>query len=217
MSSEMTGTRNRVGSYYNVSMGKIVKPLGKEAPENMEGVTERVNAKGVTVYEIHSDYIVGKLVGLELRQPDEGKEEFGAELFLTLKHSSGKMAILRMKWDSAYGRCFMLTIPNIDLSREFELEPYQYLNQKKGKKVSGLNLFQDGEQKEWAYGTKANPGGMPQLKEITYKGKKTWDNTEQLAFLEGKLKELIQEVKDLNAAQPNGNLEPSDEDHDSMF
>lgn len=196
--SNMTGTRNRVNNYFNVTMGKIVKSLGKNKPEDMTGVTERINAKGVPVYEIQSDFIVGKLVHLEFREPPEEHKEVGASISLTMEHPSGEKAKVEMKWDSAYTRGFMLAFPNLKLSEVFELEPYQYMNTKKGRKVSGLNLFQDGAQLDWAYGTKANPAGMPQLEKVTFKGETQWDNTKQLAFLREKLDEMIATVKDIN-------------------
>lgn len=210
----MTGTRNRVSNYFNVNLGKIVKSLGKEAPEDMTGVTERTNKDGIKVYEIQSDYIAGKIVHLELQQPQEGKEDYGAQVAITLEADSGEKAVVNAKWDSAYMRGFMFSIPNADLAKPVELEPYQYYNKNKGRDVSGLNIFQEGTQLEWAYGTKKNPGGMPELKEVTFKGKKTWDNTDQLEFLTKKFEALAQEVKALNLEVNDPSTVTADQDSD---
>lgn len=190
----MTGTRSRVSNYFNVNLGKISKDLGKTEPENMEGVTKRVNKNGETVYEIVSGYIAGKIVAAEMKAPPEGKEDFGSQMAITLEGETGERAVLNIKFDSAYGRGFLFALPNVDLSEAVELEPYQYFSKKKGKEVSGLSIFQGGAQLDWAYGTREKTGGMPPLKEVVFKGKKTWDNTEQIEFLEAKFAEFAAEV-----------------------
>lgn len=197
----MTGTRNRVSNYYNVNLGKISKDLGKTEPEDMTGVTKRINKNGEAVYEIVSDYIAGKIVAAEMKAPPEGKEDFGSQMALTLEAESGTKAVVNCKFDSAYGRGFMFAIPNADLTKVIELEPYQYFSKKKGKDVSGLSVFQNGKQLDWAYGTRDKTGGMPELVEVVFKGKKTWDNTDQLAFLEKKFAEFTAQIAALNTGE----------------
>lgn len=199
----MTGTRERVNFYYNVNLGKISLSLGKTEPENMNGVTKRTNKNGEDVFEIISDYIAGKLVHAELKQPKEGQEDFGAQMAFTLEGDDGTKAVVNCKFDSAYGRGFLYASPNINLDLPLELEPYQYYSKKKGKDVSGLNIIQEGTKLDWAFGTKAKPGGMPELKKVKFKGKDTWDNTAQLEFLTAKFEEFCKAVNaNVPAEQP---------------
>lgn len=188
--NDFGGKRERVGHYFNVTMGKIVKSLGKEEPAEMQGVTKRVNKNGDTVYELHLDYLRGFIKGATLENPPEDKQEYGKTMQFQIEAENGARCILQVPFDSAYGRGFMYSSPGIELESPIEFEPYQYFSKKKGRDASGLNLIQHGEKLEWVYGTKAKPGGVPPLEKVTFKGKETWDNTKQLAFLEGKFLEF---------------------------
>lgn len=184
----MVGNRDRVNNYYSAAFGKIVKSLGKKEPENMEGITKRVNKNGETVYEIYSDFIAGKIIKAELKLPPSDHPEWGAQMVFTLQNKEGEKAVLQVPFDSAYGRGFMYTEPNVVLTDEIEFEPYSYFNKKKGKDSMGLNIFQYGKKLDWAFGTREKTGGMPPLNKIVFKGKETWDNTQQLVFLTKKFK-----------------------------
>jgi len=179
--SELVGTRDRVSNYYSVSNGKIVKSFGKTPPENMNGVIQRTNKNGDVVYEIQSDYIRGFIVELGVKPPPEDHPDWQEQMEITLQSGSGK-AILNIPFDSAYGRGFLNACEGIDLNQEVELEPYKYFSKAKGKDLMGLQVYQGGEQLPWTMGTKANPGEMPQLEQVEFKGKMTWDNSKQLAF-----------------------------------
>lgn len=177
----MVGNRDRVSNYYSVTAGKVVKSLGKVKPENMEGVTERTTDDGPR-YEIQSDYIAAHITGARLKDPPEGKSDWGKQVELSLI-AGGQKAILNIKFDSSYGRGFMFPLPNVDLSLPVEIEPYAYTS-KDGKDKRGLSIIQDGQKIDWAYGTKDNPDGMPPLKQVKFKGETRWDNTDQMAYLE---------------------------------
>ena len=178
---ELVGKRDRVSNYYSVSNGKIVKSFGKIAPESMKGVTKRTNKNGDEVYEIQSDYIRGFIRKMELEQPPSEHPDWKERIAITISSGYGS-AILNIPFDSAYGRGFLNACEGIDLLKEVELEPYKYFSKAKGKDVMGLNIYQFGEQLPWTMGTKATPGDVPQLEETTFKGKKAWDNSKQLAF-----------------------------------
>ncbi|WP_091608741.1 hypothetical protein [Maribacter dokdonensis] len=212
----MTGQRNRVSNFYQIGLGKIRKNLGKTEPENMEGVTERVNRNGEKVFELVSDYIAGKIIAVEMEAPEAGKEDFGSRVNVTLENA-GVKAVLSFKWDSAYGRAFVFASPNINLSKEIEFEPYQYVQKNTERTKTGLSLIQDGAQLDWAFGTKANPGGCPQLEKITFKGKDAWDNSKQLKFLEEKFNEFAAKVKTLNDLVANEANAPEQPEADDDF
>lgn len=188
--------------YFNVGMGKVIKSLGKEEPASMEGVTKRVNKKGDTVYEMHLDYLRGYIRDAGLKLPPEDHPEYGKTMEFTVEAESGAQCVLQVPFDSAYARGFLYSAPGIDLSLPVEFEPYQYFSKKKGRDATGMSIIQEGEQLPWAYGTKANPGGVPPLKRVKFKGQETWDNSDQLAFLEGKFLEFCAQFKEVNEPEP---------------
>lgn len=212
--SAMTGNRERVGNYYSVSFGKIVKSLGKTPPENMDGVTSRTNKNGDKVFEIVTDYIRGFITGAAMKEPPAEHPDWGRQMEITLEAEEGRdKCILNIPFDSAYGRGFLYAAPGISPGVAVEIEPYNYFSKKKGRDVMGLSLFQHGEQIPWYY-TKAKPNGMPELKKTTFKGKTAWDNTDQLRFLEDKFSEFCQFLGG-NATPgpevgPEPDLDPSD-------
>lgn len=180
-------------------MGKIIKSMGKEEPADMSGVTTRVNKAGDRVYEIQLDYLRGHIKDASLKMPPEDHPEYGKTMEFEVEAESGAKCVLQIPFDSAYARGFLYAAPGIDLGFPVEFEPYQYFSKKKEREATGLSLIQNGEQLPWAYGTKDNPGGVPTLKKITYKGKETWDNSDQLEFLEGKFLEFCAQFKEVVA------------------
>jgi len=178
----------------------------------MEGVTKRVNKKGDTVYEMHLDFIRGFIVGADLKLPPSDHPEYGKTIELKIEAENGAQCVLQIPFDSAYARGFLYSSPNMDLSQPVEIEPYQYFSKKKGRDATGLSLFQNGEKLDWAYGTKDNPGGIPPLKRVKFKGQETWDNSDQLAALEQKYMEFCALFKDVQAeAVPASEPEPQAE------
>lgn len=219
----MTFERNRVSNYYSITMGKVVKSLGKVAPVSMEGVTKRTNKNGDEVFEIVSDGIRGTIIAVELKQPEQGKEDFGSQVCLTLESEDGDKAVLQFKFDSAYGRGFMQCLPDIDKDQPVEFEPYQYFAKEKGKDVSGMSIYQHGVKLAWNY-TRDNVNGMPALEQVVFKGATQWDNTKQLNFLTDKLNAFISGFVPRTDSAPVNEAPPlmpedndADEDQDSIF
>lgn len=179
----MVGNENKVSNYYSVSNGQIVRSYGGTKPEDVE-TTERVNKNGNTVYEQLYDFIQGKIIKAELKTHDE----YGDSIILTLA-SGGQKANLQIKFDSAYGRSLLYKIPNINLEEEIKITPYSFVDKESGKTRLGLTIY-DPLEKVPNYYTKDDPNGMPQLKKVKFKGKDTWDNTDQIAFLKDKFAEF---------------------------
>ncbi len=199
MSDELVGKRDRVSNFYSIKNGKVVKELGKTEPAVMDGVTKRTNKNGETVYEIISDYSRGRLVKMEYKEPPADKPKFKAQMELTLQNENGVKALVRIPFDSAYGRGFLLALPNVDLEDFIELEPYFYTDKRTGRDKRGLQVFQEGAKLEWAHGTKANPGDVPKLEKITVKGQEVWDNTEQLKYFKQYFAEVASKVEEIQS------------------
>lgn len=82
---------------------------------------------------------------------------------------------------SGYARQLLYKLATADLTQPVELQPtYSEID---GKKVSGMFVTQGGRpcRQKW---TKENPGDMPPMKAVEVKGRKIYDDSEQLAFIE---------------------------------
>ena len=180
----MIGNRDRVRKYFSIKNGKVVLSLGNNAPEVMDGVTKRTNKDGVVVYEIVADFIRGKIQSMRIKPAPDDKPNFKDQIQLTMTDEAGDTFSVEMPFDSAYGRGFLYALDNVVPSDPIELEPYKFFDKKSGRDKMGVQVLQYGSRLDWTMGTKANPGGVPNLKQIEFKGEKVWDNTDQLAFLE---------------------------------
>lgn len=56
-----------------------------------------------------------------------------------------------------------------------------------GKRKTSLFINQDGKAVKWFW-TKDNPGELPSLKKVKIKGKETWDDSDQIEFLQAYIK-----------------------------
>lgn len=198
----MVGNDNKANNYYNISNGKIVRSYGGNKPEGIE-TTERVNKNGNTVYEQHFDFIKGKLIKADLKT----HEEYGDSIELTITDGSD-IAVLQFKFDSSYGRSFLYKTPNLDIKQVVNIKPYSFVSKDTGKTILGMTIYNPLE-KVPNYYTREEPNGMPELKPIKLKGKDTWDNSDQLEFLQEKYKEFC--AKFLNVES-----DPVEDDTDDL-
>lgn len=198
----MVGNENKVSNYYSVSNGKIVRSFGGNRPEGIQ-TTERVNKNGNTVYEQMFDFIRGRVVGATLK----AHEEYGDNIELTIYDGIEK-ANLQIKFDSAYGRSFLYKIPNCNFENEITIKPYSFVDKETGKNVLGLFIL-DPIEKVPNFYTKDKPNGLPPMKEVTFKGKKTWDNTDQIKFLKERFEEFC---KSFSKTPPSGGDENQSDD-----
>lgn len=120
------------------------------------------------------EHLEGMLTDIEIRD-----EEYQGEKYkkLCLKiNDRGEDFLLQMRLDSGYGRAFCKIILNVDLKQPMKISPN--FTEKDGKQSGSLFINQNGKALKW-YFTKDNPGDLPPMKEITFKGKTVWDNTDQ--------------------------------------
>lgn len=172
----MVGNSTSVKNFYSISNGKICKSYGGNQPENVPTAKSRVNKNGNTVWEEHFDFIKGKIVDAKLHS----HEEFGEFIILTFDDGQD-VANLQFKFDSAYGRSFLFKLSNIDVSAIITITPYSFTD-KEGRQRLGVTILDPIEKVQNMY-SKENPHGLPPMKKVTFKGKESWDNTEQIEFL----------------------------------
>lgn len=195
-------------TFLKIFGGKIVQESSKKFATNEE-LKERENKNKSTVYYVEYDSLTGLIVGADIRDV----EALGAD-FLELEIVDVvERYKLSMPINSRFAQTFMQRMLALDLSKPVEIVPYSF-ESKEGKKISGLNLFQDGEKVAPLY-TKENPNGMPEAKQIRKGKEMTWDFTEQLNFLYDefeKFKKGLPEVVPEQAVAKTNTFEIADDD-----
>lgn len=165
-------------------MGGLQKSTGRKIFVNIKaGELVTKNKEGI-VDTFRS--LEGVLTGINISTKEyEGREYEQLSLMITY---DGELYELQMRFDSGYGRGFCYQISNATLDKPILFSP-KY-SEKDGKKDYWLFLNQFGKPLQRAF-TKDNPNGLPPMKEYYIKGKKVWDNTDQLAFWKKMIDEKI--------------------------
>lgn len=141
--------------FANISRGRILISRGKDQPKD------------------EVDFIEGALTDISIDQDTYQNDTFD-RLALTIDDGQDRY-ILQMRLDSGYGRAVASALPNADFSKWIKFTP-TYKDDK-----AGMFLNHGRTPIKWLY-TREHPNGLPPLKEVIFKGKKSYDNTEQVAF-----------------------------------
>ncbi len=181
-------TRER-GTYFTIFNGKFCQRVD----ENYEGAKSRVNKIGKTVYEIFHDSFTGKLVKINTQD-----SEYGKSWIFVFVDDEGNFYNLQLAYSNGMAVALLKMLPNIDVSKPFELSPDQKMVD--GKNRSSLFVKQDGQNIKHAY-TRENPNGMPDLKKIKVKGNDVWDDTDRLEFLFSMIDTTIRPKLEMPAIQ----------------
>jgi len=166
---------NSANVYLTISDGRICRRV--QSPTQFS--KERINKEGRQVHEEHYNGWSGKIVGIETRE-----SEYGKDWQVKMQDEDG-IAILSFKYSSGYASSFLKALPNVDLSKDVTLSPNVKVEGEK--KRTTLFIKQDGQPIKWHY-TKDNPNGIPPMKQIKVKGVSTWDDSEMMEFLEDMVK-----------------------------
>lgn len=164
--------------FLNITEGKLARRV--QSP-NDKSVT-RVTKTGKTVHEVFYRGWKGRITNIRTRE-----NEYGKDWLITLTDEQGD-AIIQMPYSSGYSGAFLKALPNVDLSKEIQLTPS--LKVEGDKKSVTVFINQGGQPIKWAF-TKDTPNGLPPMVKIKVKGKDTWDDSDQMAFLEKMVNEQI--------------------------
>lgn len=200
-------TQTQNATFFTLTNGKVRRRLAQKT----EGSTERQLKDGSIVNELVHDEYEGVLINVSKQDSEWGmqwKFEF---------NDGGAVSVCNMNYDSATAQKFINLVlsPEVKLSQAIKLKPYDFVNDA-GKRMSGVTVYQDGAKILPAYGTLAYPiigrGNMPELALVKYKGKDSWDSTDRLAFLDGKISEqfatkTVTQVQSIAAAPEPDSLE----------
>lgn len=153
--------------YFTVSDGQFVKRV----KEPTEASQSRVNKNGVTVHEERYRALTGTIVSAEIRDSDYGKD-----WSFKMVHDEGAY-VIQMPYGSRYATDLAKRFRNIRQSEAVRLMPWSLIDDKTGKKRSGLAVYQGGQKLE-PFFTRDSAEQLPQLKQVKVSGKMVWDSTE---------------------------------------
>lgn len=168
-------------TYLNIMFGKVVQKVKSDTP----GAVSRTNKNGETVYEINHDKLTGKISSIKVEEHDQ----FGKQIRIVVDDDQQYLLTISMR--GGYGTGFLFRMMNVDFSKEVTFVPYLIPQEDSKPDKAVLVLYQDDKKVE-SFFTKENKNGLPELEPITVKGKKTWDDTKRIIFLERVIEEKIQ-------------------------
>ncbi len=178
----------------------------KTVDENTPGAVRRdwVSKDGKergTKYEKHYGKLSGKITGISFYTGKYGKN-------LLVEITDGdEVVTLSIKSNSEYANSLMTKIPNIDLSKDVELIPYAFMDEKKNKAQKGITVIQDGNKIQtffYDFATKKNAHGYPEYEyKLDKSGKqKSVSNAEWLLFFAQRNLWLTEYIEENHASSP---------------
>jgi hypothetical protein len=158
--------------YLTISNGQLTRRFNSPTKTSKE----RVNKKGTTVHEEFYKGWKGRITGIAIQE----HKEYGKFWNVTITDEQGD-AIIQMNYSSGYSAAFLKTLPNIDLKSDIVFSPSMKIEG--DKKKATVFISQHGKPIKWAY-TKDDPKGLPELKQVKFKNKVSWDDSDIMEFLE---------------------------------
>ncbi len=166
------------GVFLSITNGKLVRQFKQPTDKSVS----RVNKVGKEVHEEFYDSLTGFISDIKTKESDYGK-------FWVVSVKDDKYTyFLEMKYSSGYAVSFLKALPNVSFSEVVTLTPKLTIDGDKKSSVVFINQNGVGLKHFW---NKANPGELPQLKQIKVKGVATWDDTERMEYLEEYVKSNI--------------------------
>lgn len=136
--------------YLNLVGGKFAEQVKKDTPN----AVERINKNEKVVYEILNDRTSGQIKEMNIEKTDYGKA------LIILMDDIGEAYNISIPVDSKFFDSFCSKIGNADLHKMLELRPYSFEDKGTGKKIMGMNIFQDNKKIDYFF-SKESPKGKP--------------------------------------------------------
>ena len=190
-------------TYVGVYDGKLEVRVDKKTPGAIEREkTKQGKPTGESIFVKYYGFLEGRILDIkkdERKMPD-GTEFSSMKIYLD---DIGDKYVLNWPYDSDLTRIFYKILQNIDLSSIVEFSVNKSKNNK-GKEVTSLFIKQNGVNLKQKYTRDYQyaPGEpvKPEWKQMVFKGKEVWDNTEEMQFFEKILEEKI--IPKLKKAAP---------------
>lgn len=184
----MSGLIKRDGAtYLSIKEGKLVV--------KKNGVSQIYDGLQGTVTKV--DFV---------KEEYQGNQYEKANIYV---NHEGQAYILQMHVDSGYFRNFCNALKNGKPKEEVYIQP-SYKKDENGRVSAGCFISQGGKYLKHAH-TKDNPGDLPPLEKVTFKGETRYDNTKQLAYW----KEWLASVFGEDVVEPE--VENAGDDSDVPF
>lgn len=191
----MSGLKNygEGGIYLGISEGKLIR----QHKQPIDGrTTSRVNKNGKTVHEEKFDYLEGTIQGLKVNVND-----FGKTWAVKIVDDEKNIFYVNIMYSSRYSTSFLKCLPNIKLDQPVRLMPWSRIDEKDATRtVTGITMWQ-GKVKIEPHFTKEHPNGLPQMKQVRFKGKDAWDSEEMDAFLEKTALAMFEPMPETEASE----------------
>lgn len=174
---------NNSGIYLKIANGKVVRSFKQPTPNSVTRTTD----SGKIVHEETYGFVEGMITSITTKENEYGK-------FWVVKISDeGTEYTLEFNYSGGIASSFLKTLPNVDLTKPVRLCPKQTIEN--DKKKNTLFVMQEGHAVKWFW-TRDNMGELPDLKKIKVKGKETFDDSEQMEYLEKYVADLMSRVED---------------------
>lgn len=192
--------KERGGSpFLTIVQGTLMQKSDENNPDAVEREYEDQNGNKKTKWELQYGTVSGKITGIEFKDGD-----FGEQCIVTLQDVDESYKVA-MPTDNRYFTDFAKKLPNINLSQEVSLSPYDFVD-KENKQVRGLTVEQNGEKVYSHYYDaegKKTINGLPQPEKDAVK---TYDSDDwKMFFIKEKkfLKKQVQGVEFTKASASN--------------
>jgi hypothetical protein len=140
-------------TYLSISLGKLRKKTDAENPNAVKRTSEKT---GKDMYELVFAGLTGKIVGLEYKE----SKDYGNSLVVKVKDESDIYNV-QISEESKYFSEFLTKYPNIDISKDIELKPYDFIPKGETSRKKGLVIVQNGEKLSNYYITKDGEKYIP--------------------------------------------------------
>lgn len=183
--------------YLSLYKGVVTQRVKSDTP----GAIQRENKKGDIVFEKQFAGVGGYITSIRKKSVEfDGITQYQWEFTFTVR-GGGKSQnyVLTIPESSRIGGQVMNRLPNVDFTKEVDLTTGEGIDKETGKPFQWAVLKQNGVKVEPAY-TREAPNGLPPLQKIKVRGQEAWDNSDQLAFYDKVIENVI--IPKIQAANP---------------
>lgn len=147
------------GNYLSIISGSIRKQVSKGTDGAVIRKYETSDGKTGEKYELIYSAITGKINDISFHD-----SEFGKQMSIQIV-DGGDVYNLQMSLNQAYAEDLMRKLPNVDLTKEVKLSPYDFLDDNSGKNRKGITVYQGDNKIEnyfWDNEKREPKNGLPQ-------------------------------------------------------
>lgn len=174
-SSPFSNNSNGGAIWCRVAGGKIVRTATETTPGAIRVEVMRDGAPtGEYRYELHDQAVSGRIVKLHNTEKVFHGETV-RNLVATLDFQGVRVCV-QFKEGDRYWRALCTRLPNVNLLEDVKIAPYDF--EPEGERRIGLVVWQGDKKVQPAF-TRDNPGQLPPMQRVMYKGKERSDFTAQ--------------------------------------